>query len=216
MVSPCGRASHGSCGLVLAYNKNRSARGESDNRVCAQEECNCDLVARATRGLSAHGRARPAQRLPASAPRVRSAPALLCDNHRSRRPKACRCNPSQPARAAGASLPQHGRVTPLSRRQPGTPHCLRRQCCMARRPPRARRAASHATAAESAAQRPTADSSGHRACALGGGTPLHFRRAESAGAATYQDRDRIRPRPLSTSAARAAAGGGVAARMLRA
>ena len=137
MVSPCGRASHGSCGLVLAYNKNRSARGERDNRVCAQEECNCDLVARATRGLSAHGRARPAQRLPASAPRVRSAPALLCDNHRSRRPKACRCNPSQPARAAGASLPQHGRVTPLSRRQPGTPHCLRRQCCMARRPPRA-------------------------------------------------------------------------------
>jgi hypothetical protein len=162
MVSPCGRASHGSCGLVLAYNKNRSARGESDNRVCAQEECNCDLVARATRGLSAHGRARPAQRLPASAPRVRSAPALLCDNHRSRRPKACRCNPSQPARAAGASLPQHGRVTPLSRRQPGTPHCLRRQCCMARRPPRARRAASHATAAESAAQRPTADSSGQQ------------------------------------------------------
>jgi hypothetical protein len=107
MVSPCGRASHGSCGLVLAYNKNRSARGERDNRVCAQEECNCDLVARATRGLSAHGRARPlpSQRLPASAPRVRSAPALLCDNHRSRRPKACRCNP---ARAAVLISPVNG------------------------------------------------------------------------------------------------------------
>jgi hypothetical protein len=46
-MSPCGRASHRSCCLVLAYNKNRSERGERDNRVCAQEECNCDLVARA-------------------------------------------------------------------------------------------------------------------------------------------------------------------------
>ena len=105
MVSPCGRASHGSCGLVLAYNKNRSARGESDNRVCAQDECNCDLVARATRGLSAHGRARPAQRLPASAPRVRSAPALLCDNHRSRRPQGL---PLQPL----ATSPRRRRLPP--------------------------------------------------------------------------------------------------------